>query len=39
MYRYDPAESIFSGMTRAQKLQALANAQQALLDLMAGEKG
>lgn len=39
MYRYDTAESIFSGMTRAQKLQALANAQQALLDLMAGEKG
>ncbi|AXF75098.1 gpW family protein [Erwinia tracheiphila] len=39
MYRYNPSESIFAGMTRAQKQQALTNAQQALLDLMSGEKG
>ncbi|EEH0833481.1 phage head-tail adapter protein [Salmonella enterica subsp. enterica] len=39
MYRYNSSESIFAGMTRAQKQQALANAQQALLDLMSGEKG
>lgn len=39
MYRYNPCESIFAGMASVQKQQALANAQQALRDLMSGEKG
>lgn len=35
---YDPTQSIFAGMTTAQKQQALSNAQQAYLDLSSGVK-
>ncbi len=36
---YDASSSIFAGMTTAQKQTALANAQQAYLDLSTGAKG
>lgn len=36
--RYNPATSIFAGMTTAQLQLALANAQQAYLDLSSGAK-
>lgn len=36
--RFNPATSIFAGMSRAQLQVALANAQQAYLDLSSGAK-
>lgn len=35
---YDPTQSIFAGMTTAQLQTALANAQQAYIDLSSGAK-